>query len=395
MRSLGLFICSFDPVLDGHMVTARSALRELKLDRILFIPFADKTESPASSDGDGRLEMCRRAVADEDRMEAGLFIRSVSDLSRLYARCCEEYKGGTLLCLTEDRVYQKLFGKKQRPQPLKNAPFLLIGNPASKKGSREVQIGGGETPFFSDISFGRAEKQAKRQIRNLTCPEDMADRVLALIAERGMYQPDRGQEIRSMISEHRWIHTLGVRSTAVRLACRFGANPLKAAAAALYHDCAKDMGIREMRRIMTQEYRCDDEEILRSTALMHGPAGAVVARDRFGITDPEVLDAIRYHTTGRPGMTPLDLVVFVADAIEPNREDYPGLSEIRRLSEQSLALAALESLRRTVEFVTAQGRVFNRQGEATMRALEIQTGTDARSRTPEKSAAARPDADGI
>ena len=347
------------------------------------MPFAGKTESPASPGGDDRLEMCKRALAHEDRMEAGLFFRSVPDLARLYASYAEKYRGWTLLCLTEDRVYQRLFGKKQRPQALKNAPFLLIGNPASKKGGSAVQIGGGETPFFSDVSFSRMEKPVKRQIRNLICPDDTGSGVLSYIAERGLYQPDHSQEIRSMISEHRWIHTMGVRSTAVRLASRFGASVLKAAAAALYHDCAKDMSVREMRKIMTQEYRCGDEEILRSTALMHGPVGAVVARDRFGITDPEVLDAIRYHTTGRPGMTLLDLVLFVADAIEPNREDYPGLSEMRRLAEQSLALAALESLRRTVEFVTAQGKVFNRQGEAAMRALEKQTGTEIRPRMPE------------
>ena len=98
--------------------------------------------------------------------------------------------------------------------------------------------------------------------------------------------------------------------------------------------------------------------MLASGAMLHGPVGAYVAKKQFGIKDEEILNAIRNHTIGRPGMSPMELCIFVADATELGREDYPGLQQIRRLARESLPAAALYSLRRTREYVEKSGRPF-------------------------------------
>ncbi len=370
MQRAGLFVCFFDPVLEAHLQRAKAALREFKLDRIFFLPCMFKGASPVLPDGEDKTEMCKRALENETRMEAGASFRTFSELSLLFEHYVQRYEGCEFVCLMEDSVAERLSQKKNERLFPKDLPIRLVGNASGAGRGKPAPVREDAGGMFPGFSFAPEEKTEKRRIRQCICPEGIPAGELAYIAEKGLYLPDHVQEVRSMISAHRWTHTLGVRATAVRLASRFGVNMLKASLAAFYHDCAKDQNIKDMRRIMYREYGCTDEDILRSSALMHGPVGAAIARERFGVTDTEVLNAIRFHTTGRPDMNALDLVVFVADAIEPNREDYPGLSEIRRLSKTSLELAALESLRRTREYVLRQGKAFNPQGEETIRALE-------------------------
>lgn len=98
-----------------------------------------------------------------------------------------------------------------------------------------------------------------------------------------------------------------------------------------------------------------DRETLQSGNLLHGPAGAVLAQDAFGVTDPNVLSAIRYHTTGKVGMLPLDLIVYLADKIEPSRRPYPALEEARRLAQTDLAAAVRHLMESSMAYVRAQG----------------------------------------
>ena len=89
-------------------------------------------------------------------------------------------------------------------------------------------------------------------------------------------------------------------------------------------------------------------------------------RRDFGITDTDLLNAVAYHTTGRAGMSLLEKIVFLADAIEPNRADYPGLQEIRQLSEESVRAAVLLSLCVTKAYVIKSGKEFHASGDQTI-----------------------------
>ena len=89
---------------------------------------------------------------------------------------------------------------------------------------------------------------------------------------------------------------------------------------------------------------------------MHGPAGAWTAQHEYGGTDPEILDAIACHTTGKPGMTPMDMAVYLADKIEPERRDYPTLERVRVLAQLSLERAMLTSMEGTRDYVRKAGK---------------------------------------
>ena len=133
------------------------------------------------------------------------------------------------------------------------------------------------------------------------------------------------------LGERRLLHTLNVGYLSAELAVRFGADPDKALLAGALHDCAKELDI-DSQREMAADY-CGD--LFTDKKLLHSPAGAVFARDGFGIKDKEILDAICYHTTGRGNMSMLEKIVYLADKIEPARS-YMDLAPIRKMVETDL-----------------------------------------------------------
>ena len=157
------------------------------------------------------------------------------------------------------------------------------------------------------------------------------------------------------LKPRRFAHSLSVARTSVQLAELYGENPLKAEQAGLLHDCAKCLPIKDMQRIAVDNHLTDDPDVLASDALLHSIAGACLAEQLYGMTDPDVLEAIRFHNTGYPGMSRLAMCVCLADFMEPLRESFPLLEEVRVLSRSSLEKALLLSLEGTVDYVKSRG----------------------------------------
>jgi predicted HD superfamily hydrolase involved in NAD metabolism len=141
------------------------------------------------------------------------------------------------------------------------------------------------------------------------------------------------------VSEHRVQHILGVEATAVELAQIHDLDVEKAALAGLMHDLAKYFKPQRLLEMAKAEGLELDPVDLVNPHLLHADVGAIVARDDFQVTDTEVLMAIADHTLGRPGMSALSCVVFLADSLEPGRGDEPILQELRQHSHQNLITA--------------------------------------------------------
>ncbi len=155
--------------------------------------------------------------------------------------------------------------------------------------------------------------------------------------------------VKEKLSKKRWEHTKGVIQSAEELALRYGADVEKAMMAALLHDCCKEEPNEKLREILMAQ--CDaysDAKFLDYPSLLHGPAGALYAKLEFGITDEEILEAIRVHTVGKARMSLLDKIVFLADYIEPNR-DFPGVEELRKEAKKDIDTAVLMAYDNTIE----------------------------------------------
>jgi predicted HD superfamily hydrolase involved in NAD metabolism len=155
--------------------------------------------------------------------------------------------------------------------------------------------------------------------------------------------------VKKQLTEHRYQHTLGVADTAILLAKQYGVDEKKAELAAIFHDYAKFRPKDEMREILVNQGMPKD--LLEfNPELWHAPVGAYLAEHEAGITDPEVLAAIRFHTSGRRGMTKLEKVIYLADYIEPGRH-FPGVEEVRELAKLNLNDALIKAVQNTIMFL--------------------------------------------
>lgn len=155
--------------------------------------------------------------------------------------------------------------------------------------------------------------------------------------------------VKKQLTERRYEHTLGVMNTALLLARQYGADEKKAELSAIFHDYAKYRPLDEMKKIILQE-NMPAELLNHSPELWHAPVGAYLVKKEAGIGDEDILNAIRYHTTGRAGMTLLEKIIFLADYIEPGR-NFPGVEEVRFLAKEDLDLAIIKALQNTVSYL--------------------------------------------
>lgn len=158
--------------------------------------------------------------------------------------------------------------------------------------------------------------------------------------------------ILDQLTEKRRNHTLRVMSEAKALAKRYGVDAEKAEFAALCHDMARCKSSQETEAYIKAfglDPRNND-----SIELSHSKIAAELLKRNWGIDDPDVLNAIAYHTTGRPKMSELEKVIYLADAIEPGRQ-YPGVERLRQLAREDLDKACLEAMDQTIEYVTGKG----------------------------------------
>ncbi|AIQ40061.1 bis(5'-nucleosyl)-tetraphosphatase (symmetrical) YqeK [Paenibacillus sp. FSL R5-0912] len=163
------------------------------------------------------------------------------------------------------------------------------------------------------------------------------------------------EAVSDQMPDKRWKHTLGVMESSVKLAQRYGADPERAETAAILHDVAKYWPVERMREIIEQN-GLSTELLKYDKQLWHAEVGAFAAEHDYGITDTEVLNAIRYHTSGRENMSLLDKIVCLADYIEPGR-DFPGVDEIRRLAKVSLEEGLIAGLDSTISLLLEKRRI--------------------------------------
>lgn len=156
------------------------------------------------------------------------------------------------------------------------------------------------------------------------------------------------KKLRSVLDSERFEHSLNVERTARQLAKIYGANEERAALAGLLHDCAKYMSGKKLLLEAKKHGIRFHSSFESQPHLLHGPVSAFIAKEKFGIHDKGVLAAIKNHTSGRPGMSRLEEIIYLADHIEPGRK-YKNIRMIRKVSKsninKTIALVAEEMLK--------------------------------------------------
>lgn len=162
-----------------------------------------------------------------------------------------------------------------------------------------------------------------------------------------MYIEEIKEKLKNCLNEERYWHSIGTMEMAEELAERFGCDIEKAKIAGLLHDCAKCLTNDELK-----EYYADFEEFEKiSPKTWHAPAGAIIAKRDWNITDDEILSAIRWHTIGKKDMTDFEKIIFLADKIEHRTREDEYRQKIEKVlnKTQSLDAAILKSFKITIK----------------------------------------------
>ncbi len=158
------------------------------------------------------------------------------------------------------------------------------------------------------------------------------------------------KEIIKYIGENRYLHSLRVMEIALKLGEIHDVNKEKLEIASILHDCGKIQDKTQLLKtannfgIILDTYMRDNKE------LIHGPLGAKIAEVKFKVTDKEILNAIKYHTTGRENMTLFDKIIFIADYIEPSR-NFQGIEEVRKMAYEDLDKSIIMAMDKTINFL--------------------------------------------
>lgn len=369
---IGIMGGTFDPIHQGHIRMAQCALHSMELDRVLMLPSGNPPHKPEITPAEDRYRMVCAACAGLDGLEpcreeidrSGV-IYTVDTLSILQ----EKYPKAELYYLIGADTLMELHNWRRYETVLTLCTFLVFPRSwtytpqqLTEERKRLTALGGRfilldmEVVDISSTSI----RQAIRGGENLPeLPIQVREYAQAGSLYGAPLRISEGPKWLEMLfadlSVKRFSHTLAVADTARRLALIHHLDPVKAEIAGLLHDCAKCLPLKEMQRIARDNHLTEDETILASGALLHSVVGAYLARVKYGCEDEEVLQAILSHTTGRPGMSPLAMAVWLADTIEPTRAPYPLLDKVRMLAGLSLQKAMIASLEGTLQHVRKKG----------------------------------------
>lgn len=166
------------------------------------------------------------------------------------------------------------------------------------------------------------------------------------------------KEVTQMLNARRLRHSLGVENMAVKLAEIYGADAEKCRIAAIAHDCAKNMSDEELIKLVSNDgYKIDSIQE-KAPQLLHGMAASILCRDRFGVKDKEILNAIAYHTTGRAGASKIEKIIYLSDMIEEGR-DFPEVNKLREKALTNLDEAVIMACDCTLQYIISRGQLIH------------------------------------
>ena len=362
---------TFNPPHAGHIRAVRTAAETLRPGRILLIPAAippHKQVAEGSPPAEERLAMTALAAKElpggsasdmELRREGASY---TSDTLRALKK---QYPDDELIFLVGTDMLLSL-PEWHEPEVVCRLASIAV---FSRETGREAEIEAGADRLRRTygatvyVVAGEPVEVSSTELREALPQREGADRlppeVYAYIIQKRLYnaKPDLGwmrRRAHSYLKPKRVPHVKGVEEEAVRLAVRWGIDPGEAAEAAICHDITKALDHDEQLRLCDKYVIMTDDCERTNKKLLHAKTGAAFARELFGLTDDAAI-AIRFHTTGRPGMTRLEMITYLADYIEPGREGFDGLPELRAVCYEDIDRAMELASRMSLDEVRAKG----------------------------------------
>ena len=335
---------SFNPPHLGHLEAAKAVADELKPDKLLIIPdcipphkeiFAD---SPTPMQ---RLELCKLNFAGIDCAEISdmeILREGKSYTAETVAKLREDYGDSELSLVVGTDMFNSFETWYNFPYLFEQCELLVMPREEddiyelSRRREEYERKYGARIKILDRAPLPMSSTEIRAWLPRRMGSDMLREEVYASVIKNGYYNalPELTwlrSEVMPYLSSNRIAHVAGCESEAVLLAMQYGEDADSAAEAAILHDITKRLSFDEHLKLCEKyDIVCDKSE-LENEKLLHAITGAALARDLFGVSD-EIYSAIRYHTTGKPDMTLLEKIIYLADYIEPTR-DFDGVEALR------------------------------------------------------------------
>lgn len=351
---IGVYGGSFNPVHGGHINLAETAVKSLELDKLFIVPVGKPwyKEDNNLISGEHRINMCDLAfknvpnteVLDYEinKTERNYTVSTIHWLKSHYAnaefyvimggdmfltlknwRCFDELKGMVKFCAAE-----RSFGNDEEMTECK----------------KYLEENGAEVKLIPLDIVEISSSEIRKSIEEGKKPEYLTDGVYSYIQQNKLYGykddyiypfEEFKKLLKTKVEEKRYIHSVNVAECAGHLAEKYGYNVHMARTAGILHDICKRMDIDEQIKLIKASRVKWDELTFEKKKILHGLSAAEYIFNDLGVYNTDIIDAVRYHTTGRPAMTLLEKIVYVADAISAER-DYPDVDVVREYAENDL-----------------------------------------------------------
>lgn len=376
MDRIGIFGGSFDPPHWGHFQAAQGAIAELGLEKLWMVPCSTaphKAAKGCGATGAQRLEMLRCGVQMHPNIEISDIEIARGGISYSYETVLQvksQYPDKELVLLVGSDMFLSFQNWKNPQIILENASLGVFcrGIPgeeaAIEQTKARMEAAGARIYLIHHPVVEISSTQLRRLLIFRGAGAFLPEKVEAFIRENGLYGtstdyrdlPARQLQevVVSLLKPNRVAHVLGCRDAAVELARRWGADPVDAERAALLHDITKALD-GHLQLDLCRAYGVElDEFSLQYPKTLHALTGSLVAERVFG-ENKAVVDAICCHTTGKAAMNMLEIILYVADYMEPNR-DFPGVEELRYLTTVDMKKALARGLEMTIAVLKRDGK---------------------------------------
>lgn len=355
--AIGIFGGSFDPVHNEHVNFVRAAIEQLNLRRVFIVPsyLAPHKRAGAVAGAQDRLNLARIAFRNVENAEVSDYEIRKEGTSYSYLTCQEfakRFPREKLYLLIGADMLENFFSWKN-PEEILRVATLAVCDRGSEKTARfaEKFLSVFGTQFIS-VGFTGKEVSSTRLRTDLAfgkAPSALDEDVFAYIKQRGLYGHACIPPALALEKEERREHSYRVAVMATARARSAGVSEEKALIASALHDCAK--------------YVPPSSPLLNGFTMpegvpapvLHQYTGAYLAEHEFGICDGEILDAIRYHASGRENMTTLGKLIYLADLLEEKR-DFAGIETLRNAFWEDLDLCMKQSLEHQIAYLKGTGK---------------------------------------
>jgi nicotinate-nucleotide adenylyltransferase len=367
---IGIFGGTFSPPHLGHSQLAILAETQLRLDRLIVVPTGEPPHKDVPDDapgGDARLHMARFAfdgIANTEVSDFEVSRGGVSYTADTVDAFAEMYPGARLFLVMGQDMYMTVGEWWESERLLSRVTLAVAPRFSASEGDIAEQAARLKAKFGveTEILRGRvteiSSSELRGKLKSRAGREYVDENVYSYIIEGRLYgaKPDFDwlrERAYELLKPGRVPHVQGCEAEAVHLAERYGADVDEAREAGILHDITKKLdGETQLR--LCEEYGIElDEQLRAAVKVLHSKTGAALAKAKFGVSD-DVQSAICWHSTGRPDMTLLEKIIYIADYIEPTRA-FDGVDELRRLAYEDLDRAIIMGLEMSIDDLNSRG----------------------------------------